>query len=276
MGGALGLSVLAHALALAVWLHANRHDSGPLRISRQHGGITVQLVSMRRQSATQSAAQAQPSRGAVAQSFRSAKADAPAPGRKAAAQPAQTPTAATAGDVAHAAAIALPPDAAVPAVPAASASVTSQASVDAPEAAPAPMPAAKPGARFASLFAPLVSQPIGHGRWHSATAPRPPQEAMAAMQREQAIAGIRQAVLRQAEHLQGLLQDQALQGGCDARLSLDRQLAQLRCDSSADLPRLAAALQGALRLSEALPPLPSDTCLRASGSTLSWVDCPAP
>lgn len=95
------------------------------------------------------------------------------------------------------------------------------------------------------------------------------------MQREQAVAGTRQAVQRQTEQLQQQLQTQPLKDHCDIRLSLERQRAQVRCAAEEDLSRLAAAFQGALQLTPTLPPQPDDSCLAARDRTVAWADCPA-
>lgn len=302
------MSVLAHAVALAVWVQVNHQASGAISISRKHGGMTVQLLKAPQAHPLVKPAPAAPT-AALATAARATsvrKADQP---KAIASQDAlpqlvrppsgvpmatvdATPRPGTHADKPNPAATSAPSNneassptlqaAPIAAQPPASATAAAAASTGAsqaeaaaapPPASPTP-PAANPGARFASLFAPLVSQPMGHGKWHSNTPSfRPPQEVQAAMQREQAIAGLRQAVQRQSEHWQALLGARALAGRCDIRLSLERQGMQLRCTSDEDFARLAGSLQGVLNIHPDLAPQASDSCLLAQGHDLAWVAC---
>lgn len=95
------------------------------------------------------------------------------------------------------------------------------------------------------------------------------------MRREQAIAATRRQLQLGTDQLQAQLQAQALNGVCDARLSLERQTAQVQCADPADQARLSAALSAFVRV---LPPdvaAAAETCLHIEGQTLGWPSCSA-
>lgn len=95
------------------------------------------------------------------------------------------------------------------------------------------------------------------------------------MRREQAIAATRRQLQLGTDQIQAQLQAQALNGVCDARLSLERQTAQVQCADPADQARLSAALSAFVRV---LPPdvaAAAETCLHIEGQTLGWPSCSA-
>lgn len=95
------------------------------------------------------------------------------------------------------------------------------------------------------------------------------------MRREQAIAATRRQLQAGMDQLQAQLQAQALNGVCEARLSLERQTAQVQCTDPADQARLSATLSAFMRV---LPPdvaAAAETCLHIEGQTLGWPSCSA-
>lgn len=243
MGGALGLSVLAHALLLAGWLYGQCAHEAPSSVGQKRGNLTVTLL-----------APVQP-KARPAQASPPADLHTPPP-RTA---PVQTPTT-------HEAA----------SLQAAARPATALAALAEPPGLVSPAPAApaeQPGARFANLFAPIISRPLGRGRWN---APQPlvPSPAESAMQREQAIQGTRQALANRVEALRAQLRATTLAGTCQIQVSLERQAAQLDCTDAGDRQRLAALLQGIVNLQTAAAGPAYDACLKASATDIQWAPCP--
>lgn len=275
MGGAIALSVLAHALALGLWLHSRMNEGSPPSIGQKRGGLMVTLLS--------------PS-PAPQRPHQTVKPTAPAvaPPHPAAA-PRTRPSPLTVSPDAQAAAPHEPepqPDpaphkeAAAQAAPS-TAPTAREEDTAAAQAATTPKPtppqtssAERPGARFASLFAPIVSRPMGHGRWTTRPTEMPP-DTSAAMQREQAIQGLRQALTIRINTLTAQIRLAPLSGGCDIRISLDSQTGQLACSDPADLQKVSPPLSGLITLAATFHAQASDTCLKASGTDIIWVACPA-
>lgn len=275
MGGAIALSVLAHALALGLWLHSRMNEGSPPSIGQKRGGLMVTLL---------------PPSPAPQSLHRTGKPAAPAvaPPHPAIA-PRTLPRALAASPDAQATAPHAPepqPDpaphheAAVQAAPS-TAPTAHEEDNTAAQAFPALKPtppletsAERPGARFASLFAPIVSRPMGHGRWNTSPAPMPP-DTSAAMQREQAIQGLRQALTTRVGTLTAQMRLEPLSGSCDIRISLDSQTGQLTCSDPADLQKVSPSLSGLITLAATFHAQANDTCMKASGTDIIWVTCPA-
>lgn len=289
MGGALGLSVLAHALLLAGWLYGQRAHEAPSSVGQKRGSLTVTLLAPVQPQARP--AQASPASDLHTQ-HRTARAQAPttlathhaappqpstrpATARPAPAEP-PTPAAPQPAAPTPEAPTAPSPDALAPALAQTHADAASAPSASAPAAAkpPTAAPAERPGARFANLFAPIISRPLGRGRWN---APQPlvPSQAESAMQREQAIQGTRQALTSRVEALRAQLRATALTGTCQIQVSLERQAAQLDCTDAGDQQRLAGLLQGIVNLQAAAASPAYDACLKASATDIQWAPCPA-
>lgn len=248
------LSVLAHALVAAGVYNWYRHAGPPPSVGRQRGGLTVQL-------AIQPKAQL----------------------RSHAPQHPQTPVShALAGtDVRPQGAT---PQAQAP-LPAMEAASTADARhQDAPLAtqtapstvAEAPAPAAsQAGATFASMFAPVISRPIGRGRWMASVAPAP-MPLGPDVQRLQAMDNIRRQLLDRITPLGQQLQNEGLTGACKLRIALAQQTAQLSCTQEADQARIWPALQGLVR---AEPPdshsSQADLCWQLEGRQITSTPCDA-
>lgn len=285
MSGALGLSVLAHALLLAGWLYGQRAHEAPSSVGQKRGSLTVTLLAPVQPKARP--AQASPPADLHTPPPRTAPVQTPTTHEAASLQAAARPATALAalaeppGPVAPAAptpeapTTAPSPGALAPALAQASADVASAPAASAPPAAkpPTAAPAEQPGARFANLFAPIISRPLGRGRWN---APQPlvPSQAESAMQREQAIQGTRQALTSRVEALRAQLRATALTGTCQIQVSLERQAAQLDCTDAGDRQRLAALLQGIVNRQTAAASPAYDACLKASATDIQWAPCP--
>lgn len=246
------LSVLAHALVAAGIYNWYRHAGPAPSMGRQRGGLTVQL-------ATPPKAQQTPVREALARTEVRPQGLAPR---------AQVPPAAV--------------TAPTPAMAAASTAATRHqdsplATQDpTPAVAETPAPAAsQAGATLASMFAPVISRPIGRGRWMSSVAPAP-MPLGPDVQRLQAMDNIRRQLLDRITPLGQQLQNQALAGACKLRIALMQQTAQLSCTQDADQARIWPALQGLVR---AEPPdshsSQADLCWQLEGSQITSAPCDA-
>lgn len=278
MGGALALSVLAHALALAWWLHARQIEDGAPSIGQKRGRLTVTLAPSPQVPQPEAPQIAQPKRPPSAQRVEPAPTPAPAPA------PAPSPRMLTSHETAAARLPPAGPDSPPQDEPAqaASAPPASEApsAPDTPPPANIPKPPAAPqpdapGARFANLFAPIISRPLGRGRWQAPPSAPVPDEMGATMQREQAIQGTRQALAQRVEALKPSLNQVPLLGRCDIRISLEQQAAQLDCTQAADLQRLSPLFGAIVALQAKGSPLRADSCLQAEQRDLQWQPCPA-
>ena len=144
-----------------------------------------------------------------------------------------------------------------------------------PKAAPAPATAATPveapGARFASLFAPIVHAPMGSGRWASARtnapAPVPPEQ-----QQAQAVAALRGALAARFASLAEQLRIAQAQIACDLVIDIERRIGQIECEDDQQRSLAWGHFQGTLAaglVSEAAQRL----CLRLSGQQVQDATC---
>ncbi|MBI2732276.1 MAG: hypothetical protein HYX44_02880 [Aquabacterium sp.] len=262
MGSAVALSTLAHALALAWWLHARHNEAGTFSVSQKRGGLTVTIAP-----ATEPARTKSPHVEPKAATQKPTKPRVPA---RHSLPPAPT----------QAAAPSLPPPEAPSPAP------TQLPATDTPAPAdPQPLMSSRPatttqaeapGARFANLFAPIVSRPLGRGGWQARPTAIEANPATAAMQREQAIQGTRQALAQRMEAMRPWLREAPLQGRCEVRIALAQHAAQLNCTEAADLQRLSPQFASLLSLQPAAASLAADACLLIQASEMGWQDCPAP
>lgn len=159
-----------------------------------------------------------------------------------------------------------------------------RARVERPAASPKPAPAPAtvatapaepaPGARFASLFAPIVHAPLGQGRWTSrrvnVAAPVPPEQ-----QREQALMALRAALAARFASLADQLRVAQAQIACDLVIDIERRIGQIDCEDGQQQALAWGHLQGTLAaglVSEAAQRL----CLRLSGQQVQDTGCAAP
>lgn len=134
---------------------------------------------------------------------------------------------------------------------------------EAPAAAPIPVQP-QPGSAFTSLFAPILSQPLGRGRWGAPPRHMPPPDPMQV--RQQAWLALT-TDLRQ--RLEGLPH-----ATCDIQLDADSREGEVQCASPEDTAQVWAVLQGLLRPGSAPPVSASALCLHlGSGQTLMQT-CP--
>jgi hypothetical protein len=286
LGGALGLSLFAHAAAVSAlaWV---MHDSGPVSMGRQKGGMAVTLVTARvkdveaARAASVDAAKVRPVYptaplpAAGHRPYRQTTSPSPSPTPSpipdalASLTPAPLPANPSA-DMTEKRAEASTPDIA-------RTEPKSETSAPSDPASPAPLksptPEARPGAAFATLFAPIVSRPIGRGRWRPApTQPIQPTQMSADMQREQALQAMQQSLNARVGSMQRVLPGAPLIGHCEVRVDLERRLAQLSCTKAEDEPRLIAMLSGLATASKV-----SDgaklVCLQADVQQIGWQDC---
>ena len=283
LGGALGLSLLAHAGALATLVWALR-DEGAASVSRQKGGITVSLrtvpapakVQAGRKASLEPPGPTKRNEANVPQPVRVASVTAEALKRTSLTRPVSV----EASENVHPARTPAPPPeqtaapapSAQPQVDGGAASSEVSPPAGQPPAAPMPaMAASKPGAQFANLFAPLTTRPMGRGRWQ--TAPRPAIPLDAQMQREQALQGLRQSLQARMMSMQGVLAQTPLADRCEVRTDLERRLAQVRCVHSADEARLWAMLAGIATAGTVPAEAAGPMCLQAQAHQIDWQDC---
>jgi len=135
---------------------------------------------------------------------------------------------------------------------------------------PPPPPDAVPGARFASLFAPIVHAPIGNGSWASRRQVAPPPSLDAEAQRAQSLMALRNA-------LRSRLADpaEALPMECELAIDVEHRIGDLSC---ADV-RAQAMVWGRLQGLLAAGPVERGThalCLQLSGVRIGEADCAPP
>lgn len=260
LGGALGLSLLAHAAFLGTLAWCLRPDPTEAGgVSRKQGRpITVALVRMPvstqvRPPAHPSARPATPRIAAMAPVQGAGRQD-----QAASPQPPASPQ-----PLVHTA----QPDQA-PQVP--------QTQSPPPAAPPLP-PDSPPGARFASLFAPVTSRPLGRGRWHNRT-PRTTTAAQhdPALQEAQALMATRQALSERIVQINAQLAQSPLRDQCTLQVDVRRRLHAIQCHQPDDEQRLLALLADLLRPADAQEMMASDTmCLLATPAHVDWAACKA-
>lgn len=256
MGGALALSVLAHALVAAGVYNWYRHAGPPPSVGRQRGGLTVQLAIQPKAQLPSHAPQHPQTPVSHAPAGTDVRPQAPAPLRAIAAPP-PTMEAASTADARHQ-----------------DAPLATQTAPSAVAATPAPA-ASQAGATFASMFAPVISRPIGRGRWMASVAPAPTPLGPD-VQRLQAMDNVRRQLLDRITPLSQQLQNEGLAGACKLRIALAQQTAQLSCTQEADQARIWPALQGLVR---AEPPdshsSQADLCWQLEGRQITSTSCDA-
>jgi hypothetical protein len=232
---ALVLSLVAHALVAGFVFKASQGTRPAASVGRQKGALQVTL----RRDATP------PAKATTPATERSSTSATPRKQRARVERPAAAPKP-------------------VPAPP-----VPAPATVTA-----APPPAEQPGARFASLFAPIVHAPMGQGRWtlrrSNAPAPVPPEQ-----QRDQALMALRAALSARFASLGEQLRAAQAQIACDLVVDIERRIGQIECEDGQQQALAWGHLQGTLAaglVSDAAQRL----CLRLSGQQVQDTSCAAP
>ena len=144
-------------------------------------------------------------------------------------------------------------------------------------------PPASPQARWGGLFTPLISQPLGRGRWGGGMAPSaPPPQQQAALQQAQAMQVQRAALMQRLQSLGALLPQTPLVGRCQVQITLGSADGQVLCDDANDLNRVRAMLNDFLAptplpRSDAPDTLRAETiCLDLQGPVIRWTPCAPP
>lgn len=142
------------------------------------------------------------------------------------------------------------------------------------EATPPPSHTEPPGARFASLFAPIVHAPIGSGRWTSRRS-NPPAAMPPEQQREQALVNLRVALAARFASLADQLRVAQAQIACDLVIDVERHIGQIECEDGQQQALAWGHLQGTLvagLVSDAAQRL----CLRLAGQQVQDTSCATP
>lgn len=147
------------------------------------------------------------------------------------------------------------------------------------QASPAPvvpMPApvdARPGARFASLFAPILSQPMGHGRWGARPRPVMPPPDPEQM-RQQAMAALASDLMQRLDAFRAVRMSQGQTLRCDVRVQADSREALLACDSAEDDALLWGVLRGLLRqATNDTPDVAASLCIQVNATQTLMQTC---
>lgn len=139
--------------------------------------------------------------------------------------------------------------------------------------APPPAPTEpKPGARFASLFAPIVHAPIGQAGWSTRRVRAMPEPAPSP---EQSIATLRAALSTRFASLAEQLRATQAQLACELVIDIERRIGQLECEDAAQQAFAWGHLQGPLTaglVSAAAERL----CLRLTGTQVLDAGCTSP
>lgn len=140
---------------------------------------------------------------------------------------------------------------------------------------PSTPPLARPGAAFASLFAPIISRPIGTGRWGAPPSP-PPEIHPDQMARQQALAARRANVMQRIQGLQMVLMQQPLHEGCDVQLVVATAQGLVQCTQADDAARVAGQLSEFLSQGTPSASTQADLCLSLDGNRVTSRACSAP
>lgn len=173
------------------------------------------------------------------------------------------------------------PPPAVPqeAPPAQPTEVTSESPTEArttPPPAVTPPQQTPPGTTWTGLFAPLISKPLGRGRWGGMAPPPPPTQQDPALQQAQALQARRAALMQRLQTLGTLLAQTPLQGECQVELALASPHGQVSCPSANDANLVRSVLNDFLPSAQepATPPPPTESiCLHLIQARLDWVAC---
>lgn len=264
LGGALCLSVLAHALVLAGYWYHHRHTPAPASLSAKQGLLTVTLMPAAH-------ATAHPARPAPAPASRlshhtlAAHMPTPTPPPPPQRSPSPAPTPALASIE--------------PALqPVAEAPVDLTPPPPPPAPAPAPMPATSTepaGARFTNLFAPILSEPLGRPRWgrrHTAmTQAIQPAEAL----QQQAALAVRSQLQQGLEAWRAAQLMGQASFDCEAQVDYPRAEGRVQCQDPRDTATLSALLQAVLRPLAHHDDANATTCLRLTPTQITEQACPS-
>lgn len=242
------LSLLAHAAVLAILMSQTEHRDWPSSIGRKVGSALI--VRLKTHTASvESSSVAQAMRPTPASALAHPSSDTTRPAEKA---PKVSPA---------------PPNSQIDSTDSPSAPMD-QPAVAVPMTPPASSP---PGASFANLFAPIISRPMGRGRW---TAPpsqvQPPVEPD--LQRQHATQARRDQLMQTIQWLQKQLDLTPLAGGCLIQVTLQQSSGEVRCADPEDQDRIRSATSSLL-LTGLQPNVPSEVCLQLQQHTINWIDC---
>lgn len=253
MGGALSLSLLAHALVLASYCHLHRNAQAPASVRVRPGHLTVTLMPAARPgSLAPASSQAPMRRQALA-------AHTPSP-------PPQRPTAPA------------PP----PALPRIDPTPRPEAEAPVAPSPPAPVPVPVPatsteqaGARFTNLFAPILSEPLGRPRWgrrHTAmTQPIQPAEAL----QQQAALAMRSQLQQGLEAWRSAQLMGQASFDCEAQVNYPHAEGRVQCQDPRDTATLSALLQAVLRPLAHHDDANATTCLHLTPTQITEQACPS-
>lgn len=247
LGLALLASACAHAILLGLALRSVP-ESGGMAVSQRKGALTVLSMGTSRSPASRPARPA-PAPVATANTAQHRPAiHAPTPLRTPLPSPEPPPV----------------PENVEPVKPLDAISAKAPPS-EAPPAAPVPISAQPPsGSAFTSLFAPILSQPLGRGRWGAPPRHMPPPDPM--QLRQQAWLALTTDLRQRLEGLPHVT--------CDIQFDADSREGEVQCASPEDTAQVWALLQGLLRPGSARPIGASALCLHlGSGQTLMQT-CP--
>jgi hypothetical protein len=113
---------------------------------------------------------------------------------------------------------------------------------------------------------------MGRGRWFSAPTKQPNPAPEVAMQREQALQSVRQALMDRIEQLKGHLLAHPLTSTCDIRIDLNQKWATIACSDQNDQSQVWAYLNGLLMAAQT-DATTTDACLRVEMTTVNWLPC---
>ncbi|MDE2593300.1 MAG: hypothetical protein KGL57_03600 [Burkholderiales bacterium] len=242
-------SIVVHVGVLSIWLgHHTRHDV-PANFGQRAGAIQARLATRLPQRDAHSTAAATP------QAAPRLRVEAPPRQVLTPARPAPVPLIQNQPLAAHEAA-----------------SAASAPSLPAPLPTPVPVAQSTPGASFANLFAPIISRPMGRGRW-GAPPPLMPQAVDPEIQRQQAVLARRAQLMQTIQWLQTQLADKPLEGSCEIRITLSQSAGTLTC-SEGTVPDLFQSALANYLTPAAAPSVPSEACWKAHDRLLEAVSCP--
>lgn len=139
-----------------------------------------------------------------------------------------------------------------------------------PPAVPA-VSALPPGARFASLFAPIIHSPLGRGRWGEPK--RQAQIVDPEQARAEAALATRVALQQRMEGLSAAARAAGQRIRCDLQVDPQRRIGVAQCTPESAAAQLWASVQGLLR-SHAELFEPATLCLQITEERVLWRACP--
>ncbi|RZI86731.1 MAG: hypothetical protein EOP38_00070 [Rubrivivax sp.] len=163
-----------------------------------------------------------------------------------------------------------------PSPPTVESSATTTETEPASATSPAPPPAAapaRPGAQFASLFAPILSRPLGRGRWGAPPAPMPPPPDPAQLRQQATLALTAELMQR----LGSFTSEQISQGAaahCDVKVEMTSREALVNCEQAEDAAQVWAVLHGLFRPATTTPVGHDRLCVQLNSNQTLVQTCP--